>query len=151
MLFSATPFVAVQALADSKYGKQLLERLEAQKPLLRKQAEERERERRVARQQRWAACFRGGAWREWAEGLRLEMLERLTVLMWTSRCLLPLQPLVWRRAAAVAGASELPTARASQVGRLSGAGEDGLLVQSRAVASESHSHTAELTAHISSL
>lgn len=61
LLFSAAPFVAVQALADSQWGKQLLERLEAEKPELQKQARQRERERRAARQQRCAAGVVGGA------------------------------------------------------------------------------------------
>ena len=52
VLFSALPFVAVQALADSKLGKDLLAGLEAQKPLLRRQAAQQEAERRAARQQR---------------------------------------------------------------------------------------------------
>ncbi|KAI3428160.1 hypothetical protein D9Q98_006543 [Chlorella vulgaris] len=51
VLFSALPFVAVQALADSQYGKELLENVNAQKPVLQKQAQQREEERRRARQQ----------------------------------------------------------------------------------------------------
>ena len=58
LLFSAAPFVAVQALADSKFGKELLQRLEEQKPLLQRQAQHREQERRAARQQR-CVCSRG--------------------------------------------------------------------------------------------
>lgn len=48
-VFSALPFVAVQALADSQYGKDLMARLEAEKPLLKRQAQQREAERRAAR------------------------------------------------------------------------------------------------------
>jgi hypothetical protein len=55
VLFSALPFVAVQALADSQYGKELLENVNAQKPVLQKQAQQREEERRRARQQRCGA------------------------------------------------------------------------------------------------
>lgn len=54
LVFSAVPFVAVQALADSKYGKQLLDNLKANKPLLRAVSAAAERERRVVRaRSRW--------------------------------------------------------------------------------------------------
>ena len=45
-----------------RYGKDLMANLEAQKPQLRKQAEQAERERRAARQQRCGegACEGGG-------------------------------------------------------------------------------------------
>lgn len=48
-VFSALPFVAVQALADSQYGKDLMARLEAEKPLVKRQAQQREAQRRAAR------------------------------------------------------------------------------------------------------
>jgi light-harvesting complex II chlorophyll a/b binding protein 7 len=57
VLFSALPFVAVQALADSRLGKDLLAGLEARKPLLEQAARQREAERQAARQQRWAPCL----------------------------------------------------------------------------------------------
>lgn len=49
LVFSAVPFLAVQALADSKYGKQLLENLRAQKPALQAAAAADDRERAAAR------------------------------------------------------------------------------------------------------
>lgn len=55
VVFSALPFVAVQALADSQAGKDLLARLEEQKPLLQREAAQRERERAAARSERCAA------------------------------------------------------------------------------------------------
>ncbi|KAL4443662.1 hypothetical protein ABPG75_011399 [Micractinium tetrahymenae] len=51
VVFSALPFVAVQALADSKAGKDLLARLEEQKPRLQREAAQRERERAAVRSQ----------------------------------------------------------------------------------------------------
>ena len=53
--FSALPFAAVQALADSQAGKDLLARLEAEKPALQRAAREAERERTAVRQQRCAS------------------------------------------------------------------------------------------------
>ena len=49
IVFSAVPFVAVQALADSKYGKQLYEDLQAKKPALESARAVKEKERAVAR------------------------------------------------------------------------------------------------------
>ena len=53
LVFSSLPFLAVQALADSKFGKQLLEDLQAQKPRLQAAAaaaeKQRERERAASR------------------------------------------------------------------------------------------------------
>ena len=49
LVFSALPFVAVQALADSQLGKDLMARLDAEKPALRRAAAQRERERAAAR------------------------------------------------------------------------------------------------------
>ena len=51
VVFSAVPFVAVQALADSKYGKQLLEDLKTQKPSLVAAAAALEKSRAAARSQ----------------------------------------------------------------------------------------------------
>lgn len=55
VVFSALPFVAVQALADSQAGKDLMARLEEQKPGLQREAAQRERERAAARSQRCGA------------------------------------------------------------------------------------------------
>ncbi len=49
LIFAATPFLAVQAFADSEAGKAIFERLKEQKPLLRKRALENERARRQVR------------------------------------------------------------------------------------------------------
>jgi len=49
IVFSAVPFVAVQALADSKYGKQLYEDLKAKKPALELARAVKEKERALAR------------------------------------------------------------------------------------------------------
>ncbi len=49
LVFSAIPFVAVQALADSKYGKQLLDNLKSQKPALQAASAAAERQRAAAR------------------------------------------------------------------------------------------------------
>lgn len=54
LVFSAVPFLAVQALADSPLGRELQERLEAQKAALQAQAGRRDRERQRARQERCA-------------------------------------------------------------------------------------------------
>lgn len=62
VVFSALPFVAVQALADSQAGKDLMARLEEQKPLLQREAAQRERERAAARSQRCAAGIRMFGW-----------------------------------------------------------------------------------------
>lgn len=54
VIFSAVPFVAVQALADSKYGKQLYENLKARKPELEMARAAREKERASERSlSRW--------------------------------------------------------------------------------------------------
>lgn len=59
VVFSALPFVAVQALADSQAGKDLMARLEEQKPGLQREAAQRERERAAARSQsRWFGAGR---------------------------------------------------------------------------------------------
>lgn len=50
VVFSALPFVAVQALADSKYGKELKLGLELRKPALQAEAAALERARAAARQ-----------------------------------------------------------------------------------------------------
>lgn len=62
VVFSALPFVAVQALADSQAGKDLMARLEEQKPLLQREAAQRELERAAARSQRCAAGTRLFGW-----------------------------------------------------------------------------------------
>lgn len=49
LVFSAIPFLAVQALADSKYGKQLLDDLKAQKPQLKSAAASAEKARAAVR------------------------------------------------------------------------------------------------------
>ena len=49
LAFAATPFLAVQAFADSDAGKEIFERLKENKPLLKKQALENERARRRVR------------------------------------------------------------------------------------------------------
>ena len=49
LVFAATPFLAVQAFADSEAGKAIFERLKEQKPRLKEQALERERARRRVR------------------------------------------------------------------------------------------------------
>ncbi len=49
LLLAAAPFLSVQAFADSEAGKAIFERLEKQKPLLKRQAIENERARRQIR------------------------------------------------------------------------------------------------------
>ena len=49
LVFAATPFLAVQAFADSDAGKAIFDRLKEEKPLLKKKALEDERARRRAR------------------------------------------------------------------------------------------------------
>lgn len=49
LVFSAIPFLAVQALADSKFGKQLLDDLQANKPALEAEAAAIERQRQAER------------------------------------------------------------------------------------------------------
>jgi light-harvesting complex II chlorophyll a/b binding protein 7 len=49
LVFAATPFLVVQAFADSEAGKAIFERLKEQKPLLKKQALENEQARRRVR------------------------------------------------------------------------------------------------------
>lgn len=53
LVFSAVPFVAVQALADSDAGKQLQRDLEARKPQLEAQQAEQEAARAAARAARY--------------------------------------------------------------------------------------------------
>lgn len=54
LVFSAVPFVAVQALADSPAGKKLVSGLEARKPALKAAAAAAEKDRRVERSRsRW--------------------------------------------------------------------------------------------------
>jgi hypothetical protein len=53
VLFSALPFAAVQALADSKYGKDLLARVEQDKPKLEARKRAVEAARSQARQRRY--------------------------------------------------------------------------------------------------
>jgi len=54
LVFSAIPFVAVQTLADSRYGKQLLDGLNARKPELQAAAASAQQERQAAQQRsRW--------------------------------------------------------------------------------------------------
>ena len=52
LVFSALPFLAVQALADSRFGEELKERLEAARPDLQQAVQRSERERAEARRQR---------------------------------------------------------------------------------------------------
>ena len=49
LVFSAIPFLGVQAFADSKYGKRLLDDLKAQKPQLQAEAAAREKSRAAVR------------------------------------------------------------------------------------------------------
>ena len=50
LIFSAAPFVAVQAIADSGKGKAIFQRLKEEKPLLLKEAEKRALERSAAQE-----------------------------------------------------------------------------------------------------
>jgi hypothetical protein len=52
IILSALPFLGIQALADSKYGKELQLRLKAEKAKLKRDSVERERQRRLARSAR---------------------------------------------------------------------------------------------------
>ena len=102
---SAIPFLAVQALADSQAGKDLMARLEAQKPVLQREAEQRERERRAVRQKR---CEGRGARCRGTTSSWPGCLEALLLLPYTPHGVYPaplpprpsacsaLQPLVWR-------------------------------------------------------